>query len=228
MALFPKVRRYFLIATLSIFTILTIGYFTPSKWCDRSFKNCPLKICVINTGIHTNILVPVKNDIFDWNNYLKIDELGSNSFNYKYLSFGWGDRAFYLTTPTWRDLNFITTFNALFLPTPSAMQVEAYLTIPDRVEIKCVRLNPTNYLNLIQFIKDSFQINAKGKPIAIGQGYAANSAFYEAKGKYSILRNCNSWTAEGLNEANINTPRWAGLSSAIMVQLRNSCECKQP
>ena len=220
-----KIRRYFLISALSIFTILTIGYFTPRKWCHSSPNNCPIAICVANTGIHTNILVPVKNDIFDWNNYLKIDEIGNSSSNYKYLSFGWGDRAFYLTTPTLADLNLITTFKALFLPTPSAMHVEGYLAIPN-VEIKCVRLNQTNYLDLIQFIKDSLQINAKGKAIQIGQGYSADSAFYEAKGNYSILRNCNSWTAEGLNKANINTPRWAGLSSAIMLHLQNSCSCQ--
>ncbi|MCL1467005.1 TIGR02117 family protein [Argonema galeatum] len=223
-----KICRYLVFSTLSILTVLTIGYFTPTKWCNSSQSNCHLTICVSDTGIHTNIVVPVKNDIFDWKIYLKIDDIKNNSeTNYNYLSFGWGDRAFYLTTPTLADLNLMTTFNALFLPTPSVMDVQWYQVIPNHIERRCVGVSQTDYLNLMKFINDSFQLDDRGRKIRISQGHSSHSSFYEAKGSYSILRNCNSWTAEGLRKANVNTPLWPGLSSGIMLHLKNSCECSQ-
>lgn len=224
-----KICRYLISFTLSILTVLIIGYFTPAKWCNSSQANCHFTICVSNTGIHTNIVVPVKNEIFDWQIYLKRDDFYNNDteFPYKYLSFGWGDRAFYMTTPTLAQLNLITTFNALFLPTPSVMDVQWYQTFPNNIKNKCVRVSNTDYLILMKFINDSFQLDAEGKKIRISPGYSSHSSFYEAKGSYSILRTCNSWTAEGLQKANVNTPLWAGLSSAIMLHLNNSCECSQ-
>ncbi|MEG4289706.1 DUF2459 domain-containing protein [Microcoleus sp. C2C3] len=48
-----------------------------------------------NQGIHTEIIVPVKNEYFDGNQYLLLTEIGRDATSdYKYLSFGWGDRAF--------------------------------------------------------------------------------------------------------------------------------------
>ncbi|HEY9851780.1 MAG TPA: TIGR02117 family protein [Leptolyngbyaceae cyanobacterium] len=223
-----KIRRHFLIFTLSIFTLLTIGYFIPSRWCNSVRENCHLTICVSNTGIHTNIVTPVKNAVFDWQNYLKIDDIGNSSLpNYNYLSFGWGDREFYMNTPSLADINLVTTFNALFLPTPSVMEIQGYSAIPHNIGIKCVKISEQDYSNLMQFIKNSFQIDTNGKTIRIRQGHSSYSSFYEAKGNYSILRNCNSWTAEGLRKANVNTPLWAGLSSAIIFHVKNSCRCRE-
>ncbi|WP_333312815.1 MULTISPECIES: DUF2459 domain-containing protein [unclassified Microcoleus] len=50
---------------------------------------------ISNQGIHTEIIVPVKNEYFDGNQYLLLTEIGRDATSdYKYLSFGWGDRAF--------------------------------------------------------------------------------------------------------------------------------------
>ncbi|MFB2972470.1 TIGR02117 family protein [Aerosakkonema sp. BLCC-F183] len=222
-----KICRYFLFSSLTTFALLTITYFTPTKWCNYSQNTCHYTICVSNTGIHTNIVVPVKNDTFDWSEHISIKDIGSDAIaNYNYLSFGWGDKAFYMSTPTLADLNIVTTFNALFLPTPSAMHVQKHQVLPNNIEIKCVRVSRNNYLNLMQFINDTFQQDAQGQKIRIPQSHSSYSSFYEAKGSYSIVRNCNNWTAEGLAKANVNTPLWSGLSSAIAFHLKNSCECR--
>jgi hypothetical protein len=84
-------------------------------------------------------------------------------------------------------------------------------------------VNKNDYLQLMEFIQDSFQIDANGKEIRIGNGHNPHAGFYAAKGSYSLLRNCNSWTAEGLRKADVNTPFWDGLSSGIMLHLRSGC-----
>lgn len=221
--LFKKTNCCFLLAGLSI-ALLSIGSLTPRKWGDRSKENCHFEVCIRDTGIHADIVVPIKNKIFDWRNELYLNEIGRDKLtNYNYLSFGWGDRDFYMQTPTWQDFNIVTALRALFLPTPSVMYVQSDRVIPSNIRIKCVKVSRTDYLQLMEFIKDTFQVDTKGRKIRIGNGHRPNAGFYAAKGSYSILRNCNSWAAEGLRAADINTPLWDGLSVAIMWHLRSGC-----
>lgn len=220
-----KIFTYSFFATLSFLTLLTIGYFTPVKSLYSTQKNCSFTICVSNDGMHTNIWLPVKNQAVDWGKYLSLEHLERDAVgNYKYLSFGWGDRAFYIQTPTLADLKLSTTFKALFLPTPSTILVQGRQSIPNNIKIKCVQISKNEYLKLTQFIKNTFKLDPQGKQIRIADGHSPNSGFYEAKGSYSILRTCNNWTAEALKTANVDTPLWAGLSSAIVLHLRSSCQ----
>lgn len=205
--------------------LLCCAALIPAQWGYHSKHHCEIKVCVSNTGIHSNIIVPTENRVFDWHQYLSIDEIGiDNTKSYNYLSFGWGDRDFYMSTPSLANLKLSTTFKALFLPTPSVLYVKGYQIIPNYLEVKCIKINQTDYFQLINFIESTFQLDANGRQIRLGNGHTDNAGFYAAKGSYSILRNCNSWTAEGLRKADINTPLWSGLSSAIMLHLKSDCK----
>lgn len=219
-----KIIFYVSIAIISIFAILTLAYLLPTKWIYWTEKDCRYQVCIQDTDIHTNIIVPVVNDIFDWGNYLDLKEIGTDSLdNYQYLSFGWGDREFMMQVPTLADLDLFLTWKALFIPTPSALSVQGYAQIPENIQKKCILVNRKEYFNLINFLQNTFQVNYKNQPIRIGNGHVSNAGFYDAKGSYSLLRTCNNWTAEGLKKADINTPIWSGLSSAIMRHLKSNC-----
>ncbi|MCC3528505.1 MAG: TIGR02117 family protein [Microcoleus sp. PH2017_22_RUC_O_B] len=210
-----------------IAVLAAIGYLTPRKWEQSSQKTCTVSVQVSNQGIHTEIIVPVKNQYFNWNQYLPLTQIGRDAnYDYKYLSFGWGDRAFMLESPTSATINPVIAFNALFLPTPSTLHVQGYRLVPQNKETKCVKISGENYLRLVNFIKNTFQLDAGGNKMKISYGYHNNDSFYEAKGSYSILRNCNDWTAEALREAEINTPLWSTLSSSIMFHLNSGCQCR--
>ena len=220
-----KSYRYLFGTFILIFSLFLLGALIPRKWGDYSKENCNYQICVSHTGIHSNILVPTQNDIYNWHNNLSIDKIGVDADNdYKYLSFGWGERDFYMSVVTLSDLNFSTTFKTVFVPTPSVMYIKGYQSLPQNEEVKCIYTNKANYLRLIKFIEASFQLDKNDRKIRIGNGHTSNAGFYAAKGNYSILRTCNAWTAEGLRKADINTPLWDGLSSAIMFHLRSGCE----
>jgi uncharacterized protein (TIGR02117 family) len=219
-----KIRLQCLRVTLFTVALLTIGYFTPRKWVSSQQGGCNFSVCVQDTGIHTNILVPVHNQLFDWHRYLALENIGSEHSQYNYLSFGWGDRDFYMQTPTLQNLDLLITFKALFVPTHSVMYVQGYQTIPPSLIVKCVKVNSGDYLRLMNFIDSTFKTEENGKKLRIGDGHHPNGGFYAANGSYSILRNCNSWTASGLRKADVNTPLWDGLSSAIMWQMRSGCD----
>jgi uncharacterized protein (TIGR02117 family) len=216
---------YFLSFVFFSLALLAIAVLIPRKWSDYSQQRCNLNICVSNTGIHSNIIVPIKNNVFNWSENILIDGIGIDAINnYNYLSFGWGDRDFYMSTPSLTDINLSTTLKALFLPTSSVMDVKGYQSIPNYLEVKCIKVSQTDYLRLMEFIQATFQVDAKGRKIRLGDGHTTNAGFYAANGSYSVLRTCNSWTGEGLRKANVNTPLWDGLSFAIMWHLRSSCD----
>ena len=206
---------------------LAIGYFTPRKWGNISRHDCEIEIYVAKTGIHADVIVPVRHPIWNWQQYLSLAEIGRDAKeNYNYLSFGWGDRDFYMQTPTLADANPTLAARALFMPTPATMQVRGYREIPQNVEVKCAEISRADYLKLQQFIRASFEVGESGEPMRLGKGYDKSSGFYAATGDYSILRHCNTWLADGLRLADVNTPLWAWSPSAILFHFESGCQCE--
>ena len=63
---------------------------------------------ILTNGVHTDLVVPIKSAEIDWSKEIPIENTNSKSTNFNYLSIGWGDKGFYLDTPTWADLKFST------------------------------------------------------------------------------------------------------------------------
>lgn len=205
-------------------TLLGIGYVTPRKWgtSSQSCQNQPFKVYVAGDAMHVNLILPVQNQAFDWSQFLSIDQIGRDAQQrYRYLKFGWGDRDFYMNTPSWSEMKISNVLRSLFMPgNPTALYVEGDAELPHEpnVELKCVGVSQKDYLQLVAFIKASFQQTDQGQPIRI-QDAIDTSGFYEATGHYSILRTCNTWAADGLDSANIQTPIWSGLAPAVIRQI---------
>ena len=57
--------------------------------------------------------------------------------------------------------------------------------------------------------------------MVLGQGQYANSRFYAARGKYSLLQTCNTWTARALRSAGLPiTSLYAVSAGNVMAQTR--------
>jgi uncharacterized protein (TIGR02117 family) len=222
--IFAKFSRYCCLGILSLGIVLFLGCIAPTKWYYRAQAGCTYPIYISSVqNFHAEIIVPVVNDAFDWRSHLTLSQLGPNAENYRYLSFGWGDRKFYMNG----SLDPISIFDALFLPSPTVMHIWGHTEEPSQwskdFEIKQVRLNHAQYLKLMQFISESFQHTAQGSVRYIHQGLYADSGFYEAVGSYSILRTCNTWTADALKQADVDTPVWSATAPAIMQHLHSNC-----
>ena len=180
----------------------------PRKWQNKTAGNfCNSTICIADNGFHTDILLAADN----------------NLLNYKYLGYGWGDRFFFMKNPeqTGLEEKFIGGFKALFSPTPTAMRVGKYSRLPRRV--KCVRVSQKDYLELRKYIDSSFKLSARSEIILLEKHPRYRTNFYAGKGTYSIFRTCNSWTAEALRKADLNTPVWGAFSFSIMLHLKTNC-----
>ncbi|NEP85481.1 MAG: DUF2459 domain-containing protein [Okeania sp. SIO2C2] len=224
-----RIVRLVLSTILSIKICLIIGYFTPRNWydnsCDMTLLNKGISIYIYNSGIHTDILVPVRTKNWNLQQHFNLKLIANPSIPINYLAFGLGDQAYFLETYTGTSLPIVTIFKAMFLPTPSAIRVLAYRNIPQQYEIKCVIITKSNYRRLIKFINNSFKLDAQGNKINLLVDSSYGGGFYAAKGSYSILRACNDWTAEGMKLAGVKTPLWSGLSSSIMYHINSGCNC---
>ncbi|NJP09016.1 MAG: TIGR02117 family protein [Leptolyngbyaceae cyanobacterium RU_5_1] len=209
--------------------LLAIAALTPRKWSFSQTEPCEFTVYVSGDEFHTNFFVPVETSVYDWGDHLNLDGIaGSSSKDYRYLQFGWGDRIFYMETPSWDQVSPTNALRSLFFwQNASAMFVKGHSSVPHfpNETLKCIRLSKTDYLALMNFIDTSFQADKQGHKQRIGSGQDQQSGFYAAHGYYSAIKTCNSWTADGLRAANINTPLWAGLAAPIMYHLRNGCEC---
>ncbi|SRR5581483_3892784 len=177
---------------------------------------------IMTNGVHTDLIVPVKNPYRDWNIVVPFRNTKNNDTTARYIAFGWGDRPFYLETPTWSDLKFSTALKAGLGLDRSAMHVTFYRTILEDKD--CIRIDIRNdqYQRLIQYIDSSFELDSAKLPklIPTNATYGGTDAFYEAKGYYSIFKTCNSWVNTGLKVAGLKAALWAPFDWCIFHQYR--------
>lgn len=201
---------YLLFAIILSIIPVNTSYVEPQEGVD---------IYIESNGVHTDILVPVKSSQIDWTSKVDTQFFNPAKREFKYIAFGWGDKGFYLDTPTWADLKFSTAIKALFWLGTSAMHVSysEYVPIPGK-DTKKIRISNEQYEELIQFINESFQTDASGKfiPINCCHYEGMNDNFFEAKGKYNLFRTCNTWTNKGLKTAGVKTAFWAPFEWSVM------------
>lgn len=166
---------------------------------------------ILTNGVHTDLVVPVKTKFIDWSNKIPFADTKGQKTDYQYASFGWGDKGFYLDTPTWADLKFSTAFNAAFWLSSSAMHVTYYKTMKEGEDCKKIMLTDKQYQSLVNYIDDRFDKDTKGQYMLVKTDavYGDNDAFYDAKGSYSFAYTCNTWANNGLKKAGQKAALWS-------------------
>lgn len=179
-------------------------------------------IYILTNGGHTDIVVPVKNDIKDWSREISYGNTISRDTTGKYLAIGWGDKGFYLSTPTWADLKFSTAFKAAFALSTSAIHATYYQNMPESNDCKKIMISTEQYKRLIAFVDSSFKRDAAGNIINIktNANYDKNDAFYEAKRKYNMFYTCNTWANNALKSCGQTACVWTPFDRGIFYHYR--------
>ncbi|MDR6485631.1 uncharacterized protein (TIGR02117 family) [Chryseobacterium vietnamense] len=187
---------------------LLIPYIPVSAKDDGQKKEIP--IYIYTNGVHTDIVMPVKNDLQDWSRKIPFANTKSQKTDYQYIGIGWGDKGFYLDTPTWADLKFSTAIKAAFWLSDSAMHCTYYNTMKEGDDCKMIMISRNQYQNLVKFVEDKFDRDQNGNFILIPTNavYGDNDAFYDAKGTYSFLYTCNTWSNNALKAAGQKAALW--------------------
>ena len=180
-----------------------------------------IPVYVISNGVHTDIVVPLKTPVYDWSHKLQVKDFKGADSTFTHLAFGWGDRNFYMNTPEWTDLTFSIAFEALFIPSASAMHIY-YMRRPPAVadQSRKLLLSEDQYEKLTNYFLQSFTHTASDQVILIpGKGYGPRDNFYEANEKFFIGKTCNTWTGRALRKAGIKTGLWTPFPFSVMKHL---------
>lgn len=182
-----------------------------------------LTIYFTTNGVHTDIVMPVKNQWMDWTQYLKYSDTDLKDTTYPYVGVGWGDKGFYLQTPTWADLKFSVAFKAMTGLSSSAMHATFYKDIFRDSSTVALNISKEDYADLVAYIVNSFDLDEHGNSIhipSVNDGYGNMDAFYEAKGSYHLFRTCNTWANGALKAAHQKAAIWTLLKDGIFRHYR--------
>lgn len=172
---------------------------------------------ILSNGVHTDLVLPLENELKNWNNTVSPQDTKGKQTTYEYVGFGWGSKGFYLETPTWDDLTFSTAFKATFGLGTTAIHTTFYNRLQESNHCIKIKLCPAQYKKLVLFIENSFQKDgAETIHIKTEANYGLNDAFYEAKGTYNLFTTCNTWANNGLKACHQKTAFWTPFDKGIL------------
>jgi len=217
--IFKIISGLLLIAGLYISAAFILSRVTVNN--DFTQQKKGIKIFIVSNGVHADIGVPVETKFKNWSIIFPKETFDVKDSLFSYITFGWGNKDFYLNTPTWDDLTLSVAFKSTFGIGSPAMHVR-YLREPKINSENCheIIIDEIKYQKLINYIEGSFVIS-KNNFIKINHpGYGFYDRFYEAKGTFSALKTCNVWTINGLKNIGVKVAYWSPHAKGLMNSLK--------
>lgn len=219
---FFKYIGYFQLGFISFILLYLFAAWGLSRISVEAEKSQQADIAIYlkTNGVHTDIAVPLKTARKDWSKTVLFQNTKSGDSSVNYVAFGWGDKGFYLETPTWADLKVSTAFKAAFWLSSSAMHTTFYKQLSEDKNCVQIKIDSAQYSRLIHFIDGSFLANPDGSFTCVGAHarYGNFDAFYDAKGSYSLFNTCNTWTNDALKACGQKACWWTPFDSGIFYQ----------
>lgn len=189
---------------------------------NNGFRPDPdgVEILVMSSAVHADIVVPIRNAQRDWSSDFPQELFSGDTGGATHIAFGWGDRGFFLETPTWADMKLTTALHALFWPSRTCMQVTRTSLGRWLPFGQTIRISPDQYKRLIAFIDAGFQRDGAGRLVPItGRSYGPDDAFFEATGSYHCFNTCNSWVGRALKSAGVRVGWSTPLPKTVFIWL---------
>ncbi|MCF8429103.1 MAG: DUF2459 domain-containing protein [Bacteroidia bacterium] len=221
-----KIVQYSLNTCYSILSIATFYYMC----ClvlplihvngDYLYKNKGVLIFVAGDGLHSEIIIPAKNEITNWESYFNVNDYDSSANSKKWICLGFSEENFYKTNRRWDDMNYLSAFTQLCGFGKSIIHVSYENEYPfNKNFIRKIYIGTEQYANLCEYIKSSFVQNNGENILPLAKSNGLNKdVIYEAQKEFSFLYTCNTWTNSALKSIGFKTGRWTALESGIREQ----------
>ncbi|MFH7013187.1 TIGR02117 family protein [Flavobacterium sp. FlaQc-52] len=199
---------------LYIATAFVLSKITVDKEPDTKPE---VQIFILTNGVHTDIVMPVKNDQIDWSQQVQFKNTKAADSTYNYIAMGWGDKGFYLETPDWSDLRASVALKAATGLGKTAIHATYYRQMRLGDDCKSMMISKEQYSRLITYVTASFQKDSSGNfiPIKTDANYSRTDAFYEANGSYSLTHTCNTWANNALKASGQKCCFWTPMDTPI-------------
>lgn len=172
-----------------------------------------VRILVEGNGVHTDLVLPKVAAGVDWRDLLPGKDLADPRYaGFDHVAIGWGERTFYLETPTWADVKPLTVLAAALGSDRTVLHVE-HIRMPAAADdARVIVLRPVEYRRLAAFVRASFAAS----PAWHRTGYGRNDAFYAARGRYSAVMTCNAWTGDALRASGVRIGAWTPFPVTVL------------
>lgn len=202
---------YFLSALVGSLVPVNAGWEEPEEG---------ITIYIANNGIHADIIMPASVQGLDWEPLVPKGHFANPDPNARWVAFGSGEERVYLETPRWRDITLKTVWSAL-TGGKRVMHVE-WVSDPGYAERE-IRLRPEEYRRLWAAIRADFQQGPDGRPVHIDYpGYGCCDTFYWATGQADMFYTCNTWAANRLRIAGVETSLWTPFVQGLVWRYRRA------
>ena len=135
-----------------------------------------------------------------------------------YLALGWGEREYYPRD----DPGIWLALRALFTPSRSTINViglSAPLTSALRdSEIVELHIAEAGFSRMVEFVRESHELDAHGRAIVIGSDVHQPGRFYASPRTFHALQNCNVWVARALQSAGLPVDPRAALTAGMLLR----------
>ena len=176
-----------------------------------------VRILVESNGVHTDLVLPKAPARVALNALFPGRDLADPRYAaFDHVAVGWGERTFYLETPTWADVRPLTVLRAATGSDRTVLHVEHLRMPPAGEDARAVTLRPDEYRRLIAFVRASFASDRPDAPRWHRTGYGAGDAFYTATGRYSALATCNAGTGDALAAAGVRIGAWTPFPITVL------------
>jgi uncharacterized protein (TIGR02117 family) len=140
--------------------ILLIGL-TP---INNDFAASPegVEVTVISSSVHSDLVLPLRHELFNWEEHFPRECFTGDTTAATHVAIGWGDKGFYINTPTWDDLTMSTAANALLLPSDCCVHVAFTQEPQPGGHSRSVRISNEQYARLCEHVLSSFQRDTDG------------------------------------------------------------------
>ena len=206
-----------------VFLILIVLYFLCAEIFSRVIvnknQNQPIEtaIYISTNGFHTDIVMPVKTEMFDWSEKIKFSHTKSKDSIQNFVAVGWGNEDFFINIPSWSELELSIAVKAVLGIGPSAMHTTFSKSVREDEFCRKIELSKSQYIDLVNFIESYFKKDSLGHFINIStpNTYESSDAFYEAKGRFTPFFTCNTWANSALKSAGLRSCLWTPFQRGI-------------
>lgn len=200
---------FFIVGYLLFAAVLSFIGTHPQKFDCQQVKH----VFISTNGVHLDIVFPKK-----WLDKEFLEQLNLNEGT-EFVSFGWGNKEFYLNTPEWKDLKLRTAINSAFFNCETAVHLTMYRSRQNGwIEVK---LCESQFEKLTSYLEETFQKNTFGELVEIeGAGYSVHDKFFEATGNYNLFHTSNEWVNQGLKKADVKTSIWSPFDYGVLYHVK--------
>ena len=177
-----------------------------------------ITVYLADNGIHADLVMPARAAGLDWTPLVPKSDFQGADPRAGWIAFGAGEERVYLQTPTWWDITPRTIWAAL---TGGNRVIHVEWVADPAYALREIRLRPEEYRRLWASVRAEMELDSNGRPIRLEHpGYGPADRFYDGRGKASALSTCNSWVANRLRLAGVETSLWSPFAQGLLWRYR--------